>query len=267
MKWSAIFPFRLKNVPVSAWLFVAVLALRLYGLAKLTESQFLLPRPGICSFTMTGRCGFWAGIGPTMPPSMVCRFMLTCWPPFTRSADIIRLCRDFSRPASTPGRRSSSIGLALWFLRLQPRKPPLQGPQWGKSIGLLAAIGWACFQPAQAYSIILMPTAWLVFVFWFVVWQIVRHQDAPALWGLLLLGGLMGFTAMGIATILFLVPLLFAALFLRWKGSFARRIAGAAVIMAGVFLGRVARLDSQLFHRAGPRFPFRAQRRQFLDRQ
>ena len=74
-------------------------------------------------------------------------------------------------------------------------------------IGLLAAIGWAFFQPAQAYSVILMPTAWLVFVFWFVVWQIVKRRQAPALWKVLLFGVLIGFTAMGIATILFLVPL------------------------------------------------------------
>ncbi len=47
----------------------------------------------------------------------------------------------------------------------------------------------------------------------------------------------MGFTAMGIATILFLVPILLAALFLRWQGSFASRVAGAALMMAGVFLG------------------------------
>ncbi len=50
MKWSAIFPFRLKNVTVSAWLFVAVLAFRLYGLARLTESQFLLPHAGDMQF-------------------------------------------------------------------------------------------------------------------------------------------------------------------------------------------------------------------------
>ena len=55
-------------------------------------------------------------------------------------------------------------------------------------IGVLAAAGWAFFVPAQAYSVILMPTSWLVFVFWFVVWQIVRadhvsHSPAlPRLW-------------------------------------------------------------------------------------
>ena len=55
--------------------------------------------------------------------------------------------------------------------------------------------------------------------------------DAP------LLGLLMGFTAMGIATILFLVPLLLVALFFRWKGSSASRLGGAGLVLAGVLLG------------------------------
>ncbi len=82
-----------------------------------------------------------------------------------------------------------------------------------------------------------MPTAGLVFVFWFVVWQIVKREQAPPLWGLLLLGLLMGFTAMAIATILFLVPLVLAAVFLRWRATPSRRIGGAAVLLAGVILG------------------------------
>ena len=82
-----------------------------------------------------------------------------------------------------------------------------------------------------------MPTAWLVVVFWFVVWQIVKRGQAPPLWQLLLLGGLIGFTAMGIATILFLVPLLLAALFLRWVAPLSYRSTGAIMVLAGVFLG------------------------------
>ena len=82
------------------------------------------------------------------------------------------------------------------------------------------AVGWAFFQPAQGYSIILMPTTWLVFVFWFVVWQVVKRKQTPAWWELFLLGVLIGFTAMGIATILFLVPLVIAALFFRWQALF-----------------------------------------------
>ena len=101
----------------------------------------------------------------------------------------------------------------------------------------MAAIGWAFFLPAQAYSVILMPTAWLVFVFWFVVWQVVKRRQAPPLSQLLLLGGLIGFTAMGIATILFLVPLLLVALFLRWVAPLSYRSTGAIMVLAGVFLG------------------------------
>jgi tetratricopeptide (TPR) repeat protein len=104
-------------------------------------------------------------------------------------------------------------------------------------IGILAVIGWALFQPAQGYSVILMPTAWLVFVFWFVVWQIVKRRQAPAPWKILLLGVLIGFTAMGIATILFLVPLVFAALSLRWAASVPHRITGAVLMVAGIFIG------------------------------
>ena len=105
------------------------------------------------------------------------------------------------------------------------------------AIGLMAAIGWAFFVPAQGYSIILMPTAWLVFVFWFVVWQILHRQQAPGFWTLLGLGGLMGFTAMGIATILFLVPLVLAALFIRWPGDPAKPLVGALLVVTGVLFG------------------------------
>ena len=47
-----------------------------------------------------------------------------------------------------------------------------------------------------------LETSWLVFVFWFVVWQIVKRNRAPALSRLFLLGVLVGFSAMGIATVL-----------------------------------------------------------------
>ena len=84
-----------------------------------------------------------------------------------------------------------------------------------KLIGLLAALGWAFFVPAQAYSAILMPTIWLVFVLWFVVWRIVKSESAPSSTECLFLGLLIGVTAMGVATILFLFPLVAAALMLK----------------------------------------------------
>jgi tetratricopeptide (TPR) repeat protein len=112
----------------------------------------------------------------------------------------------------------------------------------GACLGVLAATGWAFFLPEQAYAVILMPTAGLVFVFWFIVWQVVRHHRAPSLGTMALLGALVGFTAMGVATILFLVPLLLVALFFKWQttnqqGYWRSRLAATALLFLGIGVG------------------------------
>jgi Tfp pilus assembly protein PilF len=102
--------------------------------------------------------------------------------------------------------------------------------------GLFAAAGWAFFVPAQAYSVILMPTSWFVFTFWFLVWQIVKTDHPPSRRGVFGLGILIGVTAMGVATILFLVPLVFAALLFRHRPSAGARSPAPALFAAGVLL-------------------------------
>ena len=108
-----------------------------------------------------------------------------------------------------------------------------------KAIGLLAAAGWTLFVPAQAYSIILMPTAWLVFVFWLLVWQIVDQKQAPTPLRCLGYGALIGITATGIATILFIVPLVLASLLLKPPPNSVTRspwpARGVAIVL--LFLG------------------------------
>src|SRR5207248_82018 len=47
-----------------------------------------------------------------------------------------------------------------------------------RTIGILAALGWAFFIPAQAYALVIMPTSWMIFVFWLVVWSILK-SDLP----------------------------------------------------------------------------------------
>jgi hypothetical protein len=89
-------------------------------------------------------------------------------------------------------------------------------------VAALAAGGWVYFVPAQAYSVVLMPTAWFVFVFWFVVWRFVRTKVGPNLGECFLLSLLIGFTATAVATVLAIVPLMFAGL--AWeKGDRATR--------------------------------------------
>ena len=88
----------------------------------------------------------------------------------------------------------------------------------GVAFGVIAALGWAFFVPAQAYSVVLMPTAWFVFIFWFVVWRIVRKNATLSALEFFLLALLIGLTATAVATVLAIVPLLIAALF-RFKAG------------------------------------------------
>jgi Tfp pilus assembly protein PilF len=216
-------------------LFLGVFILRMFALVRLTDSQFLLPSGGDMQFYND-----WA-----------LRILRGNWTEHTAFyglplyayllAGIYKIC-GYSPfvPGLLQAACEGGTSILVYKLgRFVFAGSGASGVAWqrGKVIGVVAAIGWAFFLPAQGYSIILMPTAWLVFVFWFVVWQIVKRGEAPAPWRLSLLGVLIGFTAMGIATVLFLVPLVFAALFFRWPAPVSRRAVGAALILAGVLLG------------------------------
>jgi hypothetical protein len=105
-------------------------------------------------------------------------------------------------------------------------------------VGLLAALGWAFFIPAQAYSVVLMPTTWFVFVFWFIVWRVVRSNTAPGRLECFLLALLIGLTATGVATILAIVPLIGVSLFSeqesrRWQTLGTR----LGLLLAGLAIG------------------------------
>ena len=232
----------LRAVPLGVYIFLGVFVFRLLVLVRLTESQFLLPSSGDMFFYND-----WA-----------LRILRGNWTDHTAFyglplyayllAGIYKIC---GYSPFVPGLLQAGCegGTAVLLYKLgvlafpgdsdQAVEKPQRGAdlRHGQVIGIAAAMGWAFFQPAQGYSVILMPTAWLVFVFWFVVWQIVQRGQAPPLWQLLLLGGLIGFTAMGIATILFLVPLVLAALFFRWVAPLSYRSTGAIMVLAGVFLG------------------------------
>jgi len=104
--------------------------------------------------------------------------------------------------------------------------------------GIAAAAAWCFFLPAQAYSAILMPTAGAVFVFWLLVWQIVRTENAPSRRRCFVCGVLIGFTAMGIATMLFLIPLFLIALFVRQnQADLTAKGTAAALLILGAFVG------------------------------
>src|SRR4029077_10912157 len=212
------------------YLFVFVLLIRLIVLARLTLSPFLLPTGGDMHFYdewakrilhgyFTDGHAFYglplyayllaliyriAGYGPFVPGSLQAMFD-------AGTAVLIY-----------------NLGRRVFVTRLFP---------------LVAALGWAFFIPAQAYTAILMPTSLFVFVFWLVVWRVVRSDFKPSFRECFVLGVLIGFVAMGVATILFLLPLVLAALLIkqadRTKIDNQKRqiLVGAAVLLTGVHIG------------------------------
>ena len=109
--------------------------------------------------------------------------------------------------------------------------------------------------PAQAYSVILMPNAWLVFIFWFLVWQIVARRKAPRLIWMLLIGVVVGVTAMGIATILFLIPASVRRRFRKMGVTQqARSIMAACAILAGTIMGTLPAFAHNYFIARDPVF-------------
>ena len=110
-------------------------------------------------------------------------------------------------------------------------------------IGLLAALGWVCFLPAQTFSMILMPTSWLLVVFWGCVWWLVKVR-APSLWRpWLAMGTLIGAIAMLVASVFVLLPLVLFAIARRvavdrpLRERVPRGLASAAILFAGVIVG------------------------------
>lgn len=110
---------------------------------------------------------------------------------------------------------------------------PTGSPIWWAAF--LSAIGYVLFIPAQTYSVILMPTTFLVLIFWgLVLWILIRSRRASFQeW--LLAGAVLGVMACVIATILFLIPLLLLSAWLPWQVIRLRRsVANSLALVAGV---------------------------------
>lgn len=113
----------------------------------------------------------------------------------------------------------------------------------GRWIGCLGALGWIFFQPAQTFSIVLMPTTWLVLAFWGTVYWIIKTKTASCWNPWIGMGLIIGGISMIVATILFLVPLAVASIIFNvgsgrafWKRVSLMAVA-VATLMTGVYLG------------------------------
>jgi tetratricopeptide (TPR) repeat protein len=109
-------------------------------------------------------------------------------------------------------------------------------------VGVAAAATWVFYVPAQAYTVVLMPAAYGVLVFWFVVWQVLDTRGRLTPLRSFLLALLVGFAAMAVANLLLLLVLILVAAFtdrsnrrLRWR-SIASVFAGAIIGTAPCWL-------------------------------
>ena len=247
MAWSTllsrqpIFGRALSSSPrLAPYIFAFVFLVRLIALTRLASSPFLLPGGGDMHFyddwakqILQGRfTDHFAFYGlPLYAYFLALLYKLFGYNPFVPG--FLQICLD-------AGTATLLYKMAVRIFRTGD--DPESVDYRAHAIGTLAALGWAFFVPAQAYSVILMPTALGVFVFWFLIWQIIKTEHAPTPLRCLAFGALVGLTATGIATILFLVPLLLATLLLKPQFDATRRSPWAtrSAAVALLFLGLVA---------------------------
>ncbi len=239
-----------RSLPPAAYLFAGVFLVRLFVLARFTASPLLLPLHGDMYFyndwaqrilrgEWTDHLAFY-GL-PGYAYLLAILYKLFGYSPFVpgflqalleggTAVLIYKITLRLFSVDRSPN-RASRDGHTRRFLSAKSGEFPALG----------AALGWTFFVPAQTYSVILMPTAWLIFAFWFVVWRIIRKHEAPSLKECLFLGLLMGGTATAIATILFLIPLVMAATLFKpslytrhsWRGP----VFGITALLFGVVAG------------------------------
>jgi hypothetical protein len=214
------------------YVFAAVLVVRILVLGRLSASAFLLPTRGDMHFyddwaqrivngQLTDHHAFY-GL-PGYAYLLAGLYKLCGYNPYV--PELLQAVLD--------------AGTALLLYKICVALVPQPNGGRGQIVGLLAAAAWAFCVPAQTYTAVLMPTAWFIFVFWFILWRIIKSESAPGWWEALLLGLLVGLTATAIATILFLIPLLVCAIALKpsipTRSRF--RILGCALVLLGVVIG------------------------------
>jgi Tfp pilus assembly protein PilF len=112
-------------------------------------------------------------------------------------------------------------------------------------IGVIAAIAWCLFTPAQVFTAILMPTSWVICAFWgLIYWLTCLEKERVSWWRpWLWIGLLAGFFAMIVATILTLIPLVIVAIAIKvgtdrrgWSRVSAAT-AAVVILLGGVYVG------------------------------
>lgn len=218
--------FSKRSLSDSAWVFSLALAVRLIVLSRFGDSAYFLPTSGDMRFyaewAQRITAGQWTdhkafyGL-PGYPFFLAGIFTLMGFDPFA-----VGFLQCISEAA-----------IAVLIFKIATWAFP--GPR-ARIIGGLAALGWTLFQPAQAFSIILMPTTWAVLTFWGLFYWSVRTQSRSCWRPWLGMGLLTGFVVTMVATVLFIlpIPLAAAARNLRKPGAI---LVAALMLLGGVVAG------------------------------
>lgn len=230
--------------------FAAVLLFRLVALFQFAASPLFLPGAGDMRFyddwaqrilrgEFTDHRAFF-GL-PLYPYLLALFYMVFGYTPFIPAlfqalADAFTAALIYQISTAVFGERPNAAALGTEATSFLERRR-------GQLIGVTAAGGWAIFVPAEAYSLVIMPTAFAVAVSWLVIAWIIRQPVAPGLASALGLGALVGITATGVASSLFALPVLIGAIFLkppeaqgranRWRS----RLGAAALLLLGAGIG------------------------------
>ena len=215
-----------RTLPDFAWVFALAFAVRLVVLSRFADSVYFLPTTGDMKFyadwarriaagQLTDHKAFY-GL-PGYPFLLGGFFAIVGFDPYAAA---------FLQILSEAGIAALIYQIAAWAF---------PGPR-ARVIGGLAALGWALFQPAQVFSVILMPTTWAVLTFWGIFYWSTR-TESRSLWRPWLgMGLLTGLAATLVATVLFVLPLPLAAAVrnLRKPGT---SLVAALVLLGGVVAG------------------------------
>src|SRR5213082_2951799 len=216
------------------YIFAGVLLIRVVVLARLTASLYLLPTRGDMHFyddwaqrilngQLTDHLAFY-GL-PGYAYLLAALYQIAGYGPFIPA--LLQALLD--------------AGTAVLIYKVSVGIFSGTGLRRAQIVGVLAALGWGFFVPAQTYAVVLMPTAWFIFIFWLILWRIVSWKNAPTKWEALILGLLVGVAATAIATILFLLPLLVSAILIKpaisTHSQFRSRISALVLLFLGAAAG------------------------------
>ncbi len=227
------------RVSPGLWLFLLTFAIRLLVLTRFSDSLHFLPDGDDMKFysdwAMRIRGGLWTdhqafyGL-PGYAYILAAIFFLVGYDPFT--VGLLQAAID------------AGTAILIWkicFLIFAPGEAELRTRSTtlrANVIGIGAALAWACFTPAQAFSIVTMPTAWLVCAYYLCLWFALRTRKSTWWSPWLGLGLLIGAVSMLVATILFAIPFLLVTLVRSVERGNPHRLAKIAAALA-VFIASI----------------------------